>query len=124
MKATGLKIGDLVKCDGRVVKITALGDTGVCVANIKDKFEKDWTDSRYLNPIPLTEGILEKNEWYLSNPKVYLLKGKILKILVEKDNYQLRLKSICTDAWLADIKYVHQLQHILWVLGIDDNLKV
>lgn len=120
MKVDELKLGDIVKCNEKVVKITALGHTGVCVADIKDKFKKDWTDSCYLTPTPITEEILKKNGWKKHLRQNNLYKNGYMGIAIQKDN---TFDFLYLETHIHTISYVHQLQHILWSFGVDDNLK-
>lgn len=77
-----------------------------------------------LLPIPLTPEILEKNGWERDKLVTYIYGHEAHNIEV-----------ICTpnSEWMYvtfkgetihRIKYVHELQRILWVLGLDAELKV
>lgn len=126
MNITELKLGDIVKCGGRVVKITALGNTSICISDTKSTFES-WVTCDNLTLIPLTKRILEKNEWVLRRPNVYIKEAKYysLKIIIGNDYAYLRLVDFSgCEMFIDDIRYIHQLQHLLWAFGIDDNLKV
>mgnify|MGYP004500191657 FL=1 len=136
IKAEDLRIGDIVRCGEQVITIHAvyykciddfvIGEETVCIS-CKD-----------LEPIPLTFGILKKNgfdiirrkEWYskfIGSPDRYISKYISIecddcnpigwRVFIEYDKFT-------RYANLRQIHYVHELQHILWALGEDANLKV
>lgn len=138
-----LRIGDLVKTTTRnpilekgsickVVLIDALinsiivqkSDVDVCRCLVKEEIEG----------VPLTPEILEKNGWDkrhdpTSSCDIYS-KGKgAFYVSLEQSIYK---KQEGFDFVVADstyrfgnkLQYVHQLQHILWALGEDTNLKI
>lgn len=126
-----LRIGDLVKTTTRnpilekgsvckVVLIDALinsiivqkSDVDVCRCLVKEEIEG----------IPLTPEILEKNGWeqeYYA-PIIYGHIGHDIEISFLQTSK--RCSVLLNDISLCEIQYVHQLQHILWVLGEDANL--
>lgn len=136
IKAEDLRIGDLVRYGEQVITIHAvyykciddfvIGEETVCIS-CKD-----------LEPIPLTSEILEKNGFEIRKSKVWYPKfighsnGYILKyIYIERDennsiewNVFIKYDKDIRYANLRKIHYVHELQHILWALGEDANLKV
>ena len=102
---------------------------GDCCAWVKD-----------IVPIPLTSEILEKNDWKkevmsrgVKNSHWVYTKPDIKEygyfpIYIEKgigdefDVYPFTGNNVCTQ--IAYIKYVHQLQHFLFGLGINNNMEV
>lgn len=50
--------------------------------------------------------------------------GGYLPILSKCIDGKYRLSYDCCYALLFHIKHVHKLQHILWALGLDANLKI
>lgn len=137
IKAEDLRIGDLVKVigtesvftDGEICKVEA---TDVTCGNLASLKGIDWgieecgflRDCTEIAPIPLTPEILEKNGWERDKLVSYIYGHKAHFIEV-----------ICTpnSEWvyvtfkgetIHRIKYVHELQHILWALGLDANLKI
>ena len=77
-----------------------------------------------LLPIPLTPEILEKNGWK---------RDKLVTYIYGHEAHYIEV--ICTpnSEWvyvtfkgetIHRIKYVHELQRILWALGKDANLKI
>ena len=128
-----LRIGDLVKTTTRnpilekgsickVVLIDALinsiivqkSDVDVCRCLVKEEIEG----------IHLTPEILEKNGWeqeYYA-PIIYNHTGHDIEISFLRTSK--RCLVLLNDISLCEIQYVHQLQHILWALGEDANLKI
>lgn len=128
-----LRIGDLVKTTTRnpilekgsickVVLTDALtnsiivqkSDVDVCRCIVKEEIEG----------IPLTPEILEKNGWeqeYYA-PIIYGHIGHDIEISFLQTSK--RCPVVFNDVPLCEIQYVHQLQHILWALGEDANLKI
>ena len=128
-----LRIGDLVKTTTRnpilekgsickVFLIDALinsiivqkSDVDVCRCLVKEEIEG----------IRLTPDILEKNgleqEYYA--PIIYGHIGHDIEISFLQTSK--RCSVLLNDISLCEIQYVHQLQHILWALGLDANLKI
>lgn len=106
MKATGLMVGDWVSVSGKPVKITK-DDLATMLIFLDD-------DSK-IDPIPLTEDILVKNglrkhtmlyknEWY-GDIGLFEEHGKF---------YYMDLK----------IEYIHQLQHLLRLCGIEKEIEL
>lgn len=99
-----------------------------------------WIREDAIKPIPLTPEILEKNGWKkevmsrgVKNSHCVYTKPDIKEygyfpIYIEKgigdefDVYPFTGNNVCTQ--IAYIKYVHQLQHLLFVLGINHEMEV
>ena len=123
--------GDLVRytslCKGPIAEICEVRETSYLVRFMKGNFVR--VTSQEIKPIPLTPAILEKNGW-----KDYF-KGSIWKELATKRAYLYITKDQTTEdeylvccgrskSNLASIKYVHQLQHLLFGLGINHEIEV
>lgn len=121
-------VGDLISYKREIKEIKETDDIGdyiIVIPPYKTKclfFEE-------IEPIPLTPAILEKNGW-----KDYF-KGSIWKELATKRAYLYITKDQTTEdeylvccgrskCNLASIKYVHQLQHLLFGLGINSEMEV
>lgn len=132
IKAEDLRIGDLVKYGKDIITIQATHADGlVCFADGKDQI---CVEHVLLEPIPLTPEILEKNGWSKrhdgsSSCDIYS-KGKgSFHVRLEQCIYK---KQEGFDFAVGDstyrfgnkIEHVHELQHILWALGEDANLKI
>lgn len=138
-----LRIGDLVKTTTRnpilekgsvckVVLIDALinsiivqkSDVDVCRCLVKEEIEG----------IRLTPDILEKNGWNkrhdpTSSCDIYSKGKDAFYVSLEQSIYKKQegFELVVADSTYRfgnKIQYVHQLQHILWVLGEDANLKI
>lgn len=104
--------------------------------------KEDWiqTYNDEVSPIPLTTQILEKNGWKkkvmsrgVKNSHSVYTKPDIeeygyFPIYIEKgigkefDVYPFSYNRVCTQ--IAYIKYVHQLQHLLFGLGLNSEMEV
>ena len=85
-----------------------------------------------IRPIPLTTEILEKNGWEFMDHQVDF-GGFLFDIYSKRDilpylYYYYATKdfsvSICGEIALPDMKYVHELQHLLFGLGINHEMEV
>lgn len=99
-----------------------------------------WIREDAIKPIPLTPEILEKNGWKkevmsrgVKNSHCVYTKPDIKEygyfpIYIEKgigdefEVYPFTGNNVCTQ--IAYIKYVHQLQHLLFGLGINHEMEV
>lgn len=139
IKAEDLRIGDIVRVSRGLVirkgtvctvsdirpKITFWKKKGIAILiPNKDNHEpwEVWCDD--IEGVLLTPELLEKNGWERDELVSYIYGHEAHNIEV-----------ICTpnSEWMCvtfkgdtihRIKYVHELQHILWALGLDANLKI
>ena len=130
MKKSELKLGDWVLAGGSPIKIDELVE-GIDALTIYDDETNEVKDYSYddLSPIPLTEEILEKNGWKEDDEIwgidytfghlhiEFFSNGKEIESIVSVTDY----RDVCC---LRRIKHTHELQHILWALGMDDDLKI
>lgn len=140
MNITELKIGDWVSLgDNNPVRIAEIG-LMQCGAWDKDESFIGRIVYKDLAPIPLTKKILEKNGWindgcsydYQLNERLYLInaeykdkKCKEIEIVEVHSNISPYSDDVCQDDfYLKTVSAVHELQHLLWALGMDDNLKI
>ena len=90
--------------------------SGDCCAWVKD-----------IVPIPLTPSILEKNGWKNDGYDCYKLPTKRAYLYITKDITTLGELLVCVGLGrhnLASINFVHQLQHLLFGLGINSEIEV
>lgn len=86
--------------------------------------------------VPVTPEILNKNgfkevtvgKYYtrsIDNKKTWGL-VRYLAVVREGGDWAVFIKhdGLCDQALLREIRHVHELQHILWVLGLDAELKI
>ena len=106
------------------------------ISAINDEDDGPWgTWSCNIEGIPITPEILNKNDFkeevvgeYYTKPldnEDYSL-ARYLAVERKSGNWAVFIKyySLCDYALLRKIQYVHELQHILWVLDMDTNLKI
>lgn len=140
IKANGLKPGDLVRVCGDNWQIKKGTICEILSIDLFYKYcsELDWVTvynpNSYIDKvrlickdiegIPLTPEILEKNGWK---------RDKLVSYIYGHEAHFIEV--ICTpnSEWvyvtfkgetIHRIKYVHELQHILWALGLDAELKI
>ena len=72
-------------------------------------------------PIPLTSEILEKNGWELDDATWIFKKGNIsIFILLDDETYAVYLLGVR----VLEFHFVHELQHLLFGLGINHEMEV
>lgn len=137
--------GDLVMVDNDIVKVmTRSVNYFLKIINNYDVMFHSGNVYKYspneLKPIPLTPEILEKNGWKkevmsrgVKNSHWVYTKPDIeeygyFPIYIEKgigdefDVYPFTGNNVCTQ--IAYIKYVHQLQHLLFGLNLNSEMEV
>ena len=122
MKAKELKLGDCVSYKGKVAKIHSI-DSPCIYVDVDDEIWGTLEDDDELSPIPLTEEILEKNGWregVLKTGEQCYIDGWFYLSQTDERYWQFGHG----DHYLTTIEYIHELQHILWALGMDDDLKI
>lgn len=148
IKAEDLRIGDLVIVSktgckipkGTVCRVTAIETesmlfddrfVSVRLIPIDPKCKQiSWYDwCKNISTIPLTPEILEKNGWKRISHKglpwaLFRKKGCSVRIAYDSDDDKVPFSVGKEIQELKNINYVHELQHILWALGKDANLKI
>lgn len=125
--------GDLMKFDGKTVKITFVGRDVIEYIPLGRRGSDKWRTSRkMIEPISLTPEILEKNGWKRTQIFIdddglefhtYIDDERCLD-LQYYPQYKKFAAFICKQEVLSDIEYVHQLQHLLFGLGINHEMEV
>lgn len=150
IKAEDLRIGDLVivneNCSleqGTIGKVSEVRSTPLYKENegsigLKPISNDRWSWGvlcRNIDPIPLTPEILKKNGLkedvvgnYYTKPldnETHPFK-RYLAVELKRENWVVFIKycRLHDCALLRKIQHVHELQHILWALGLDANLKI
>ncbi len=150
IKAEDLRIGDLVivneNCSleqGTIGKVSEVRSTPLYKENEGSIGLKPISNDRWpwgvlcrnIDPIPLTPEILKKNglkeevvDNYYTKPldnETHPLE-RYLAVELKRDNWAVFIKyRIFHDCTLLrKIQHVHELQHILWALGENANLKI
>ena len=136
-------VGDLVKYKVGglefIAEITNTSKYGYCFKAVSDDISGTLC-KEFAKDIPLTTEILEKNGWVkevmnrgVKNSHLVYTKPDIeeygyFPIYIEKgigdefDVYPFTDNQVCTQ--IAYIKYVHQLQHLLFGLGLNSEMEV
>ena len=83
---------------------------GDCYAWVKD-----------IEPIPLTPSILEKNGWEHKDD-IYFKEFPHRKLVIMDDNAY--IINECCSMFLSPAKFVPQLQHLLFGLGLNSEIEV
>jgi hypothetical protein len=83
--------------------------------------EIQYADKDNIVPIPLTTEILEKNGWEHKDD-VYFKEYPHRKLVVMDGNAYI-INESCS-LFLCKAEFVHELQHLLYALHIDSNLKI
>ncbi len=128
MKATELKLGDWVCFRNpetgkkKTVRITAIhGDRLVSFGMGKTAL----VDS--LSPIPLTKEMLEKNGYEegkgIDECAVSYSKDDLF-LEYHWDENKIYFQDLYRSVNYKELQYVHEFQHILWALGMKDNIKI
>lgn len=148
IKSKDIKIGDLVMVGndnclipkGALCEVVAIDSEWACedkkeIAGLLQTVREEWEFSHgvwcnNIEGIPLTPELLEKNgfkeeqhqkegtsEWY----DLYHYDLGINIVYEVEEN---KFAAYIDGKKLREIKYVHELQHILWALGLNAELKV
>ena len=105
--------GVIVDPDTKQIDYYEIADTGC----------KSIFQGKSLKPIKLTRAILKKNGWKSINGK-YALKIQNANYVVLEFSEDGIYAYINEKTMLFTIKYVHQLQHLLFGLGINSEMEV
>lgn len=126
MKANELMIGDWVFFNGKPNKVTSLlvTDLGVDQIYVFGKTCQVATISEYIEPIPITPKILEKNG-FVKYGDYYEWNNKLEKIIWFIEDGYTNITSMKNDA-ICDrkISNVHELQHVLRICGIEKQINL
>lgn len=112
-------IGDIVMYKNRIHTIIDISASN----GYKLSYVRHQVSPVRLSGVPLTPEILEKNGWKSINGK-YALKIKIANYVVLEFTEDGIYAYINEKTMLFTIKYVHQLQHLLFGLGINSEMEV
>ena len=130
MKKSELKLGDWILAGGSPIKIDELVE-GIEALTVYDDETNEIENYFYddLSPIPLTEEILEKNGWK-EDDEIWGIDYTFGHLHIEffSNGKEIEAMVSVTDdrdvCCLRQIKYIHELQHLLWALGMDDDLNI
>lgn len=131
-----LRLGDLVQItvdlpEYKQGDIFVVIDISEVYIGLRSPSESDcrpdmYTIRDHIEGIPVTPEILEKNGFEMREGTVVYAKYRLsLKPLEDEKGYKVGLGSLrFLYVKVKIVKYVHELQHILWALGKDANLKI
>ena len=111
--------GDIVMYDN---KIHTIMDT-LGVNNYELSYVRHPVHQLELSGVPVTPEILEKNGWKSINGKC-AFKIKNANYVVLEFTEDSIYTYINENTMLFTIKYIHELQHLLYALQLDSNLKI
>lgn len=118
-----LSIGNWIKnTNGNIGKVIGITEQGLVVMRYHEN-SICYSEPALLEGIPLTSEILKKNGWdedahHFPEDENYDVE------LYEGDDNQIFWTINCYEYSIAKINYVHQLQNILTLYGIDKEIKL
>ena len=126
MKAKELIIGDLVLYFGKVFSILKV-DPETELSIIEDARHFEEANINDLSPIPLTQNILEKNGWKkskINDCAYFYYKYGVFLTYTSKDGKFWFDDFDYSSGICVELPYIHSLQHLLFGLGINHEMKV
>lgn len=126
MKAKELIIGDLVLYFGKVFSILKV-DPETELSIIEDARHFEEANINDLSPIPLTPNILEKNGWKkskINDCAYFYYKDGVFLTYTSKDGKFWFDDFDYSSGICVELPYIHSLQHLLFGLGINHEMKV
>ena len=124
MKASELRIGNLVDLGNRIAKVIEINHLACVVVDLEET-QDTIEDYERTKPIPLTEEWLlkfgfKKQDYKMSGCFIYKL-GNIIIMNSFRDNGRkdmgITVEGISPPTWsLADLYFVHQLQNLYFAL--------
>ena len=123
MKATDLMIGDWVLYAGEDerLKNKPVQVTGICMEIMQGSFSEEMYEVLSygkIKPIPIDEDILEKNGWVGAGDNMFV-----------KQPYRItkadKVWGVAYGmAYIAEIRFVHELQNIMRITGYQGEFKI
>ena len=123
MKATDLMIGDWVLYAGEDEKLKnkPVQVTGICREIMQGSFSEEMYEVLSygkIKPIPIDEDILDKNGWVGAGENTLVKKPYMLTKADKVWGVAFGM------AYVAEIRYVHELQNIMRITGYQGGFKV
>lgn len=119
-------IGDLVKCKigglEFIAEITNTSKYGYCFKGVSDDISGTLC-KEFAKDIPLTPEILEKNGW-VKDKEGYINDSYHLHLCGKYDGYSVYKVVNDNVVWLTGVRNVSDLQHLLFGLGINQEMEV
>lgn len=113
--------GDVVKYENNIMIIKEPREDGLF-----DLLWNNWIIYSYINiedikPIPITHEILEKNGWKKLYEKFFEKNVNDIRLTIEfSENIYVAINRI----FIMEIHYIHELQHLLFGLGLKHEMEV
>jgi hypothetical protein len=126
LKVTDLMVGDWVMSFGAPHKVVGIR-TDMFEPHIKTDMSDTWYEEgieNLLEPIPLTPEILEKNGFYRSEIPTRDEIGHYYHRKTAPSSIFVSMSFDDGRDFGNEIKYVHELQHVLKLCGIDKEIVV
>lgn len=122
MKQNDVKVGDWVTLNGEIATVMQC-EVLCCTLDYGDE-SVDYISYSELEPIPLEGKMLEWSEWTKDKKKEGKYYHPTIPISAKRYMYYWSIDADMgvNTIRLTTIKYVHELQHILWALGTDDKV--
>lgn len=132
MKTTDLMVGDWVSYCGFYNKAIYIGQK---VSMYNGKGTEFTTDPEYIRPIPLTEKILVKNGFERCDyNNQYFIIDDVINLITPKWRggteyyacawYQDEFNDLVQHIEICKCAYVHQLQHLLRLVGVQKEIEL
>ena len=128
MNIQDLKIGDYVLYKDKIYKVWSLNGTIACIEPKRGRIRGVLIEE--LTPMPLNFDILTKCGWSHRHDEMCALPFDFgsLNVVYDKrfDEYLISVsaKNTFDTVLFRNVSYIHELQHVLWTLGIEDNIKL
>lgn len=121
MQAKELQLLDLVFYKGKVFRVVSIDYIG-CLVGIDNESDCDLVSEKDIEPIPLTEEILKKNDFIFYNggttrTTFYYTKDEKFMLRKIPASFFLYIEHECRT---IKIDSVHKLQHALRLCGLND----
>lgn len=128
MDVNDLMIGDLVQVNGEVFKVISISYFDIGISDSKEDFYHEHIDN--IEPIPLTQKILEKNGFVKQDYDGWLISENNGRRLIEyRTDYfgGLLIINYVEEPYSKisiKLKYVHELQHALKLCRFDKDIDI
>lgn len=121
MTSKELRVGNWVSYNATNYLIDNSANTNVVGLLCKDKFE--FVHAEELQPIKIVGKMLETNGWkhHIDYGRQYYTKDNIDLCSINVDD---GFQFVCNNQTIKHVSYVHELQNLLWALGLDDDIKL
>ncbi len=138
LKISDLSVGDWVKASGVAKRVHSIEyQNGAYFVNFSDPDtnSEDYIHAPFIEPIPITAEILEKNGWRVIAKEVlgddYEYHGE--ERVWDDENCSIEIceakQGVFWDSWSNEyymwrLEYVHQLQHLIRLAGVDKEINL